>query len=71
MHPRTSEAPPVGCGGRHLARGAQEAEKTHVAPFATHLSYALENGTAEDSMTMRKDLGFDILAHKVMQGRLL
>ncbi len=47
--PAHSEVPPVGCGGRHLARGAQEAEKTHVVPFATHLSYSLEHGTADMS----------------------
>ncbi len=46
-----SEAPPVAAKGDHLARGAQEAEKTHVAPFATHPSYALEHGTAEDCPT--------------------
>ncbi len=41
-----------GCsGGIHLAIGAQEAQKTHVAPFATHRSYALDHGTAEDSLT--------------------
>ncbi len=49
--PAHSEVPPGCCGGRRLARGVQEAEKTHVAPFATHLSYALEHGTAEDSLT--------------------
>ncbi len=51
MRPRTLRSPPGCSGGRHLARGAQEAEKTHVAPFATHLSCALEHGTAEDCLT--------------------
>ncbi len=49
--PGHSEVPPVAAEGRHLARGAQEAEKTHVAPLTAHLSYALEHGTAEDSLT--------------------
>ncbi len=34
--PGHSEVLPVAAEGRHLARGAQEAEKTHVAPSATH-----------------------------------
>ncbi len=34
---------------RLLLRGAQEAEKTHEPPYATHPSSALEHGTAEDS----------------------
>ncbi len=66
MRPRTLRSPGC-CGGRHLARGAQEAEKTHAAPFATHLSYALEISNV--TMTMCKDLGFDILALRAARGR--
>ncbi len=49
--PSHSDVPPGWCGENHLARGTQEAEKTHVAPLAAHRSYELEHGTAEGSLT--------------------
>ncbi len=45
----TDQSPSGCCGGRHLERGVQEAEKTHEAPYDTHPSSALEHETAEDS----------------------
>ncbi len=62
--PRTLRVPlPVAADGDTSQEVPQEAEKTHVAPFATHLSYVVEHGTAINVVVKARDRRWSSLGH--------